>query len=92
MELGRTQPNVNWLCYNFETPYPFSNPHSIRLCYKLTIKALTYEKQHPVYNKYKKNLRVERKSSLNNIDSVVVLGLKPSIITLPDCFVNLHLP
>lgn len=50
------------------------------------------EKQYPVYNKYKKNLRVERKSSLNNIDSVVVLGLKPSIITLPDCFVNLHLP
>lgn len=39
-----------------------------------------------------KNLRVQRKSSLNNIDSVAVLRLEPSIITLCDCLVNLHLP
>lgn len=38
----------------------------------------------------KKYLRIQSQSSLNNIDGVIVLGLEPSIITISDCFIDLH--
>lgn len=39
-----------------------------------------------------KNLRVQSQSSLNNIYGVLVLGLEPPVITLSDCFIDLHEP
>jgi len=36
------------------------------------------------------NLRIQRQSSLNNISSIVVLGLKSSIFTPSNRFIDLH--
>ena len=36
------------------------------------------------------NLRVQSKSSSNDIDGVVILGLQPTIIAFSDSFIDLH--
>lgn len=42
-------------------------------------------------DRYKWDIRVESKSSLDNIDGIVVLGLQPCIITSSYCLIDLHL-
>lgn len=55
------------------------------------IKNQATHKQKTEERKKMKNSRVKSDSSFDNIDGVVILGLKPPIITFSDCFVDLHI-
>lgn len=51
----------------------------------------TQKQENKKIKKEKNNSRIKSKSSFDNIDGVVVFGLKSPIITFSDCFIDLHI-